>query len=96
MQVTRTSRRKLQLQNLIFVSGLLVVVGLLAWLSTRYSIETDWTRGGRNTLSLDSRQLLDEMPDIIHITAFATEGGVVREHIQDLVSRYQRYKHRLN
>jgi ABC-type uncharacterized transport system involved in gliding motility auxiliary subunit len=92
MQVTRTSRRQLQLQNLIFVVGLLVMVGLLAWLSTRYSIEADWTRGGRNTLSLDSRQLLDEMPDDIHITAFATENNVVREHIRDLIARYQRYR----
>jgi ABC-type uncharacterized transport system involved in gliding motility auxiliary subunit len=92
MQITRTSRRQLQLQNLIFVIGLLVVIGLLAWLSTRYSMESDWTRGGRNTLALDSRQLLDEMPGAVHITAFATEGNVVREHILDLVSRYQRYK----
>lgn len=92
MQVTRTSRRQLQLQNLIFVAGLLIIVGLLAWLSTRYNTEADWTWGGRNTLSLDSRQLLDEMPDNIHITAFATENDVVREHIRDLVARYRRYK----
>lgn len=92
MQVTRASRRQLQLQNLVFIIGLLVVVGLLAWLSTRYDIETDWTRDGRNTLSIDSRQLLDEMPAAIHITAFATEGSVVRDHIQDLVNRYQRHK----
>jgi gliding motility-associatede transport system auxiliary component len=92
VQVTRTSRRKLQLQNLLFVVSLLVMAGLLAWLSTRYSIDADWTRGGRNTLSLDSRQLLDEMPDVIHITAFATENDLVRGHIRDLVGRYQRYK----
>ncbi len=92
MQITRTSRRQLQLQNLVFLAGLLVVIGLLAWLSTRYSVEADWTRGGRNTLSLDSRQLLDEMQDAIHITAFATENDAVREHIRDLVARYQRYK----
>jgi len=92
MQVTRTSRRQLQLQNLIFIIGLLIVVGLLAWLSTRYTIEADWTRGGRNTLSLDSRQLLDEMPGSIHITAFSTEGSVARDHIEDLVGRYQRHK----
>lgn len=92
MQVTRTSRRRLHLQNLVFVIGLLVITGLLAWLSTRYSIEADWTHGGRNTLSLDSRQLLDEMSDVIHITAFATESDMVRGHIRDLVGRYQRYK----
>ncbi len=91
MKVTRTSRRQLQLQNLIFITGLLVVIGLLAWLSTRYTIETDWTHGSRNTLSIDSRQLLDEMPGAIHITAFAGESSMAREHIMDLVSRYQRY-----
>lgn len=92
MKVTRTSRRQLQFQNLVFVIGLLVLTGLLAWLSTRYSTEADWTLGGRNTLSLDSRHLLDEMPGTIHITAFATENDVVRGHIRDLVERYQRHK----
>ena len=92
MQVTRSSRRQLQLQNLMFVAGLLIFVGLLAWLSTRYSFDADWSSSGRNTLSIDSRQLLDEMPDPIHVTAFATENALVREHIADLIGRYQRYK----
>ncbi len=92
MQITRSSRRQLQLQNLFFLAGLLVFMGLLAWLSTRYSLEADWTSAGRNTLSHDSRQLLDEMPGPIHITAFATENPMVREHIRDLVGRYQRHK----
>ena len=92
MQVTRSSRRQLQFQNLVFVAVLLIFMGLLAWLSTRYSFEADWTSSGRNTLSVDSRRLLDEMPDPIHVTAFATENALVREHIRDLVGRYQRYK----
>jgi ABC-type uncharacterized transport system involved in gliding motility auxiliary subunit len=92
MQVTRSSRRQLQAQNLVFVAGLLVFMGLLAWLSTRYSFYADWTSSGRNTLSIDSRQLLDEMPDPIHFTAFATENALAREHIRDLIGRYQRYK----
>ena len=92
MQVTRSSRRQLQLQNLVFVAGLLIFVGLLAWLSTRYSFYADWSGSGRNTLSIDSRQLLDEMPDPIQVTAFATENALVREHIADLIGRYQRYK----
>jgi ABC-type uncharacterized transport system involved in gliding motility auxiliary subunit len=82
----------MQLQNLVFVVGLLVMAGLLAWLSTRYNLEADWTRDGRNTLSIDSRQLLDEMHDPVHITAFATDNDVMRSHIRDLVARYQRHK----
>lgn len=92
MQVTRSSRRQLQFQNLVFLAGLLIFMGLLAWLSTRYSFDADWTSSGRNTLSIDSRQLLDEMPGPIHVTAFATENALVREHIRDLIGRYQRYK----
>ena len=92
MQITRSSRRQLQIQNLIFLTGLLVFTVLLAWLSTRYSFEADWTSAGRNTLSVDSRQLLDNMPGPIHVTAFATENKVVRSHINDLIARYQRYK----
>jgi ABC-type uncharacterized transport system involved in gliding motility auxiliary subunit len=92
MQVTRSSRRQLQLQNLVFVLGLLIVAGLLAWLSTRYSQETDWTSSGRNTLSIDSRRLLDEMPEPVHITAFARETPLLRAHIRDITARYQRHK----
>jgi len=92
MQVTRSSRRQLQLQNLIFLAGLLVFVGMLASLSLHYSYEADWTSSGRNTLSVDSRQLLDEMPGAIHVTAFATENTLVRSHIRDLIARYQRHK----
>jgi ABC-type uncharacterized transport system involved in gliding motility auxiliary subunit len=92
MQLTRSSRRQLQLQNLVFLTGLLVLVGLLAWLSTRYSYEADWTSSGRNTLSVDSSKLLDKMPGPIHITAFARETLGVRRHISGLVARYQRHK----
>ncbi len=92
MQVTRSSRRQLQFQNLIFVAVLLVFMGLLAWLSTRYSFQSDWTSSGRNTLSVDSRRLLDEMHDPIQVTAFATENALVRDHIRDLIGRYQRHK----
>ncbi len=92
MQVTRSSRRQLQFQNLVFLTGLLVFMGLLAALSLRYVYEADWTSSGRNTLSVDSRRLLDEMPGVIHITAFATDNTMVRSAIKDLVARYQRYK----
>lgn len=92
MQLTRSSRRQLQLQNLVFLVGLLLLVGLLAWLSNRYSYQADWTSSGRNTLSVDSRKLLDEMPGPVHITAFARESQVLRDHIKDLVARYRRHK----
>jgi len=92
MKVTRSSRRQLQFQNFVFLAALLIAMGLLGWLSTRYTYEADWTSSGRNTLSVDSRKLLDEMPGAIHITAFARETTGLRDHIQELAGRYQRYK----
>ncbi len=92
MKITPSTRRLLQLQNLVFVIALLALVGLLAWLTTRYSYQADWTSSGRNSLSIDSRQLLDQMPEAVHITAFARDTEGLRSHIRDLVGRYQRYK----
>lgn len=92
MQVTRSTRHQLQLQNLLFVIMTLLIAGMLAWLSTQYRFESDWSSSGRNTLSIDSKKLLDEMPGTIRITAFARDNALLREQIRDLISRYQRHK----
>jgi ABC-type uncharacterized transport system involved in gliding motility auxiliary subunit len=70
----------------------LAAVGLLAWLSTRYHAQIDWTAGGRNTLSDASRVLLGRLDGPVRITAYATEDGVLRDRIRDLVERYRRHK----
>ncbi len=92
MKVSRSSRRQLQLQNMVFLVGLLLVAGLLGWLSTRYNYEADWTASGRNSLSMDSRKLLEAMKGPVHITAFARATPELRDTIRDLVARYQRIK----
>ena len=91
MEVTHRSRLANRLQNYVFVALFLAAVGLLAWLSTRYVIQTDWTAGGRNTLAEDSQRLLDELNGTVTITAYARQDQNLRRHIQDLVARYQRY-----
>jgi ABC-type uncharacterized transport system involved in gliding motility auxiliary subunit len=92
MEITPKSRRLLRLQSLLFVALFLGVLGTLAWLSTRYSFQADWTASGRNTLSEDSRRLLQEMSDPVEVTAFARDNELLRKQIQDLVARYQRAK----
>lgn len=81
-----------RLQNLLFVVLFLTLAGLLAWLSTRYSVTTDWTAGGRNTLSPASTALLDRLEGPMHVTAYATEDENVRRAVDDVVERYRRYK----
>ncbi len=92
MHTSRNSRRQLQVQNLIFMIGLLTFVGILGWMSTLYSFQSDWTSSNRNTISDSSKQLLDSMTSALKITAFSREASATRVQIRDLVSRYQRHK----
>jgi ABC-type uncharacterized transport system involved in gliding motility auxiliary subunit len=92
MEITRRSRLLLRLQSWLFALLFIGLVGLLAWLSTQYVYQADWSAGSRNTISDDTRTLLDGMEQGISITAFAREDELLRRQIQGLVSSYQRFK----
>jgi len=92
MKVTVRSRRLIRLQNILFVVLFLGVVGLLAWLSTLYSYQADWTASGRNTLSQASVSLLGGLKGPVTMTAYASETPLLRKRISELVERYKRYK----
>jgi ABC-type uncharacterized transport system involved in gliding motility auxiliary subunit len=92
MKVTRRSRLLLRLQSLIFTVLFIAIIGMLAWLSTQYVYQADWTRGARNTISDGSRRLLDAMHEPVQITAFVREDELTRSQIRDLVGTYQRFK----
>jgi ABC-type uncharacterized transport system involved in gliding motility auxiliary subunit len=92
MEVTRKSRLLIRAQNIAFVVLFLVAIGLLGWLSTRYVYESDWTAGGRNTLSEASVQLLAAIEGPVEISAFVREHELLRKRIEALVARYQREK----
>ncbi len=95
MKVTTRSKRQVRLQNILFVVLFVAVIGLLAWLSERYVYQADWTANSRNTLSQASVAVLEQMPGEITVSAFTTDAGALRQHVDDLVSRYQRYKKEL-
>jgi ABC-type uncharacterized transport system involved in gliding motility auxiliary subunit len=79
-------------QSILTALLLLVLAGLLGWLSARYPWEMDWTRGGRHELSTASRQVLDRMPGPIEVTSYARADPGLRELVRAFVFRYQRYK----
>ncbi len=82
----------LRLQGLLFILLFSVVIGMLAWLSTVYVYQADWTASSRNTVSDDTRKLLDGMKAPISITAFVQENKLLRTQIQDVIGSYQRFK----
>lgn len=91
MRIDRRTRRVLRLQNLSFVLLFLGAVALLAWLSTRYTWQADWTAAGRNSLSTATLQVLQGLDGPVDVTAFAREGGGLssRRSISELIGRYQ-------
>ena len=93
MLVTQRTHKNLFFQNSLFVALLLAVIGLVAFLGTRYNIETDWTADSRNTLSDASIALLKEMDGPINITTFVRDAETgLRKQIAELIGRYQRHK----
>ena len=92
MQVTRRSRIVLRLQGLLFAVLFSGIIGMLAWLSNQYVYQADWTTGARNTISDDTRKLLDVMEQPVNITAFVRDDDLVRSQVQDLIGSYQRFK----
>jgi ABC-type uncharacterized transport system involved in gliding motility auxiliary subunit len=92
MKVSRRSRILLRLQGLTFSLLFAASIGLLAWLSTQYVYQADWTAGARNTVSADTRELLAELDQPVRITAFVRDEAQLRRQIQDLVGSYQRFK----
>ncbi|MBI5041055.1 MAG: Gldg family protein [Gammaproteobacteria bacterium] len=92
MDVTRKTKIGLRLQRYSFTLLFLIVIGLLAWLSTQYVHEADWTASGRNSLSTDSVRTLALFKEPVQITAFARENDALRGQIKELIARYQRRK----
>jgi ABC-type uncharacterized transport system involved in gliding motility auxiliary subunit len=94
VQITPRARLLLRLQGWIFIALFTAVIGLLAWISTldSYVYQADWTTGGRNTVSEDTRKLLAKLTEPVTITAYASEDATLREQIRDRVGSYQRFK----
>lgn len=92
MKVTRRSRWQVRLQNVLFVLLFLGVLAAIAWLSTRWSYEADWTAGQRNTLTEASRELVERIDGPVEVTAFVREGELGKRRFEEVIARYQRFK----
>jgi ABC-type uncharacterized transport system involved in gliding motility auxiliary subunit len=68
------------------------VLGMLAFLTQRYTIEADWTAGNRNTLTEGSRTLLAALPEPVVFKAFLYPRSEQRPLIEADIRRYQRLK----
>ncbi len=95
MHLDRRSRRRLHVQNALFVLLVLALVGVLAWLATEARYTADWSQTGRNTLTDKSREVIGLLDERVRMTAYIGPQPVTRKRIRDLVARYRRAGARL-
>ncbi|MDZ7656744.1 MAG: GldG family protein [Sulfurimicrobium sp.] len=85
-------RRHPRLYTLLLL-GMVSVAGAI---SQRYYWQWDVTQNGRHTLSQASRNVLNEMPGAVVVTAYAAmldaQHGDLRRPIRDFIARYQGIK----
>ncbi len=91
MRIDRSTRLWLHLNSALTGLALIAVLALVAWLSTRYTVATEWSTTGRGELSESSVQLLGELDDQLEIVAFVRPDDFLANHIEGLVQRYQRH-----
>jgi len=92
MKISPHKHQQIRLKNGLITLVLLCLLGTLAWLSTRYSAETDITANSGNSLSQASQKLLATLPDKIQITAYIKKSQPLRTQISQLIDRYKRHK----
>lgn len=79
-----------RLNSWLFILLISSLTALLAWLSTNYPLQSDWTRHDRHTLSAASQQLLAQFNDTLTFTVYVTQDEALRSFIRDLLAPYQR------
>ena len=96
MKTSKNIRLQLQIQKIIFTILLLSVVGLLAWVSQKYSMQHDWTAGQRNTISQSSINLLEKMEDPVTVNVYIQEDPALKTAVEEILNRYKREKSDFN
>ena len=91
MTTKQTATR--HLSQLVFYVLLISVIGLAAWLSTRYSQTIDVSFGQRNTLTEPTQQLLKSLDEPINFIAYLSDDKTeLQAGMRKLVAKYQQFK----
>jgi len=96
MNITQKIQRQLKLQNIIFYALVTVVVVLLAQLSLKTNIRSDWTANNRHSLSETTTNFLTQLDQAITIEAFISPSSEYRPALESLLSSYQSHNKQLN
>ena len=92
MKITQQIRQQYRLQQIIFVALFISIIGLLAWLSTEYNAQGDWTTGNRNSLTDSSIELLRTIKGPIVIRSYQADDASIRQAVSEILNRYHQHK----
>lgn len=81
-----------QVNGWLFAIGLLIAAGAVGYLTTRHDHVSDWTFGGRASLSPESRAVLATLHGPVEIVSYANPQGDLRHTVAGFVERYSRAK----
>jgi len=81
-----------RLDGWLFALLLVLAVGAVGYLSTRYAHEADWTANGRTSLSAESRAVLAQLTGPVEIVSYANPQGDLRQTVAGFLQRYQAVK----
>jgi len=92
MKISRNIRLQLMIQKIVFITLLLLVGGLLAWLSQQHNVQYDWTRNKQNTLSKSSIDLLQKMHGPVVVNIYTRYDDTVAAAIEEILAPYANVK----
>lgn len=91
MNISHHSTDHLKWHNRLFIILFLILMGLLAFLSTRYVYLADWTVNNQNSLNEISLQVLQTLDAPIEVISY-TNNQRIKQSVRELLQRYQRIK----
>jgi len=84
--------RAWRLDGWLLALGLLLGAGAIGYLTTRHNHISDWTAGGRASVSAETRAILDQLRGPVDIVSYASPQGDLRQTIATFIARYTAVK----
>jgi len=81
-----------RLDGWLLALALVLCAGAVGYLSTRHNLVSDWTTGGRASLSVETRAVLAKLDGPVDIVSYASPQGRLRQTVAAFIARYTAVK----
>jgi ABC-type uncharacterized transport system involved in gliding motility auxiliary subunit len=90
MKVDSRTRLQFRLQSSVFLLSFIALLGIVGWLSNRYALSIDMSSNQRNSLSQETRRLVENIEFPLEVTLFVSSVNKSKPLLETLFERYQR------